>query len=140
MERVGGKVLAGKQYGGLVAHQAGRHQVVGEIVERSLVERLIDGVGGGPDHHRVAIRRRFDHARRTQHAAGSADVFDDDLLAEHLRQSFGDDPPEQIGAAAWNGTTIVTGRSGQVCAAAKLMLLPRNVKTERANDDVSHRS
>ena len=53
-----------------------------------------------PEHDGVAIGRRLRHARGADHAAGAADVLDDDLLAQHLGQPLGDNAGEHIGAAA----------------------------------------
>ena len=49
LQRIGGKVLAREQNGRLASHQPGRHEVDRKIIERGLVERLVDGVGGGSD-------------------------------------------------------------------------------------------
>src|SRR4029077_7368692 len=40
------------------------------------------------------------HARRTDHAAGAADILDHDLLTQHFGQPLGDNPPEQVRATA----------------------------------------
>jgi hypothetical protein len=48
----------------------------------------------------VYVRRRLGDARRAHHAAGTADILDDHLLAQHLGEAPADDPAHDIGAAA----------------------------------------
>ena len=91
--------LARHQHGGLVGDQHDRREIGGEIVERVLVERLIDGVGAAAEHERVAVGRRLGDARRAHHAASTADILDDHLLAQHLGEAPADDPAHDIGAA-----------------------------------------
>src|SRR5262249_51944135 len=55
-----------------------------------LVERRIPGICRGGEQKRVAVRRRFcDHFCR-ERAAGAGSIFDDELLAEVLRQPLTD--------------------------------------------------
>ncbi len=71
-------------------------------------------------HKLVAVRRRVGDARGSGHPAGTADVFDHDLLAQHLGQARGEDAPDRIGGAAcgerhdqrdWPGRPILGWKS-----------------------------
>ena len=50
--------------------------------------------------HRIAVGRGAGGASGSDHAAGAADVLDDDLLAERLRHAVLDDARDRIGRAA----------------------------------------
>ena len=55
------------------------------VIERPPVERLVDGKGRAVgQQQRIAVGRRLGDPRRAGHAAGAADILDDDLLAERL--------------------------------------------------------
>ena len=88
---VGRKFIGGDENGRLVGDQHDRHKIFEQVVGRLLVERLVDGVGAGAHHDGVAVRRRLRDARGADHAAGAADILDDDLLAQHLGNLAGDD-------------------------------------------------
>jgi hypothetical protein len=94
------KVLARDQHRRLIGDQHHRRQIGGEIVERVLVERLVDGVGAAAEHELIAVGRGLRHPRRADHAAGTAHIFDDHLLAQHLGKPPADDASEHVGAAA----------------------------------------
>jgi len=72
------------------------------------------------DLERVAVGRRPDDARATRHAAGGADVLDDDRLAEELAHALRLDAGGRIDARRrpGTGTTRVRGRVGKSCALA----------------------
>src|SRR6266508_2961066 len=53
-----------------------------------------------PSTKLVAVRRRLDDARRAHHAAGAADILDDDLLTQDLGEPAPDNASEHIGTAA----------------------------------------
>ncbi len=58
------------------------------VVERLLVDGLVDGEDGAAREHRgVAVGRRLGDPRGAGHAAGAADILDDDLLAQKLAQA-----------------------------------------------------
>ena len=73
--------------------------------------------------HRVAVRFRIGDALRTGHAASTANVFDDDLLAEQFAHALGDNAADGVlrsaggerndhcNRACWE--ILGSGRSGQ---------------------------
>ncbi len=52
------------------------------------------------EQQRVAVRRGLGHAARAERAAGTADIFDHDLLAEILAHALRDEAGHGIGRAA----------------------------------------
>ena len=50
--------------------------------------------------HGIAVGRGTGGAAGSDHAAGAADVLDDELLAERLRHAVLDDARDRIGGAA----------------------------------------
>ena len=69
--------------------EADRREVRHRIVERPLVERLVDAVAAEiADHDLIAVRRRARDAERAGHAARAADVLDHHLLAEDFAHAL----------------------------------------------------
>ncbi len=71
---------------------------IGEaVVERTPVERLVDGEDGAArQQQRVAVGRRLGDALRPGHAAGAADILDDELLAEDLADARAEDARDGV--------------------------------------------
>jgi hypothetical protein len=90
----------GKSLRRLIGDQHHGYEIGREIVERSFVERLVDGVCPAAEHELVAVGRRLHYASRAHHSTGAADVLDDHLLAQDLGQAAADDASEHIGSAA----------------------------------------
>ena len=84
-----------------IDEQADRRKIGRGVVGRIFVERLVLGVGADiAQHELVAVRRGLRDARRAGHAAGAADVFDDDLLLQDLGKPRADDARDDVGGAA----------------------------------------
>jgi len=64
------------------------------------VERHVDGMRRGDQQHRVAIGRRTRDRLQGEIAAAAGAVFDDDGLAEPLRQRLSNQPRDDIGCSA----------------------------------------
>ncbi len=94
------QILAREQDRRLLGHESDGCQVIGKIVERALVQRLIDGIGGAAENELVAVRRGLGDTRRPHHAAGAYHVLDDHLLAQHFRKPLADEASQQIGPTA----------------------------------------
>ena len=63
-----------------------RHDVADEIEVELIVERCIDGIGGSVTQERVAVGGRAHDRLGADIAACAGPVFDDEGLAEPLRQ------------------------------------------------------
>ena len=101
LEIVDRQVLAHDQHRRDFGNQRDRREIGRRVVERPLVERLVLGVGADrAELDRVAVRRRLGDAQAAGHAAGAADIFDDDLLAEHFAHALPDHAAEHVGRAA----------------------------------------
>ena len=95
---VGGQIFAREQNKRRLRDQHDRREISRRIIKRGLVERLIGGVRAHiAEHELVAVRRSFRYAGAAGHAAGAADVFDNDLLAEQLGKARSKDPSDRIG-------------------------------------------
>ena len=95
---VGREILARDQDKRLIRHQSHRREVGRRVIEWSLVKRLVLGVG--PDiaeHELIAVWCCFCHAVGARHAAGAADVFDDDGLMKLAAQPISDDARDGVG-------------------------------------------
>ena len=69
-----------------------------------LVQRLALRVcSGSALHELIAVQQRFRDTVGTGRATGARDVLDHDLLAESLRHSLGEKPPENV---RWASGTI----------------------------------
>ena len=78
------------------------HRVIGQVLVDPLVDRHRRV---GRHRHRVAVGRRLLQCLKSDLAVGAAAVLDDDGLLQTLRQIFGDDAGDHVGAAAgrvWN--------------------------------------
>ena len=119
-KRVDRKILARDQHPRRVGEQRDVLEIGDCVVERLLVERLVDGENGAAgEEHGVAVGRRLGDAARAGHAAGAGDVLDHHLLAEDFAQARRENAPQRIDRAARGvGTTMVTARVGQSCALA----------------------
>ena len=81
------QILARDQHDRLLADQRDRCEVGQGVVERMLVERL--AIREGPraaEYELITVGHGLRHAACARHAAGTANVFDDHLLTEDLRQ------------------------------------------------------
>ena len=117
----GRQILARHQHLRRLGDQRDRREVGRRIVERLLVERLIVGMGAdaaererdsrraprAPPGWSRSCRRRRSHPRRSPAGRRSSE-----RRCARMRPMTSAPPP------AANGTTMVTGRSGQSCAAA----------------------
>ena len=80
--------------------QRDRLQVVQDVVIERIERRRADMAGPVADADGIAIRSRVNDASGRDGAAGAADGFDDDRLAERAPHRIGEDPPQRIGRAA----------------------------------------
>jgi hypothetical protein len=95
------QILARFQHQRHFGDENDRREIFGRIVERMFVQRLALRMGAdGAEHELIAVRLGIDDARRAGHAAGAGDIFDHDVLAEHLAHARRDDAAEHIGRAA----------------------------------------
>ena len=77
----------------------------GEIPARIIagigIEARIDGHGSGmPEHQRVPVGRAAGNRPRSHQSGAAGAIVDDDRLAEHARELFGDDARQRIDPAA----------------------------------------
>ena len=79
---------------------ADRLDVADEIEAQMLVKRGVDRITGVDEEQRVAVRRRGDDGLGPKIAAGAGLVFDDEGLAEMVRQPLRDQARGDVGAAA----------------------------------------
>jgi hypothetical protein len=101
LEAVGRQVLSRDQQDGRAGDQPDRREIGGGVVERLLVEGLIDRMGaGGGEQELIAVRGRLHDPGGADHAAGAADVLDDHRDAQLLAQARPDDASQDIAAAA----------------------------------------
>jgi len=101
LQIVGRQFVARDQQQRLLDHQRDRREVGRGVVERSFIERLILGEGvDAAEHELIAVGRRLGDTRDAGHAAGTADVLDDHLLAQHLRQARAENSRHGVGGAA----------------------------------------
>ena len=77
-----------------------RRDVANEVELQIGVKRGVDVVRGIDQQHRVAVRFRIDHRLGGDVVAGAGLVFDDELLAEPLRQPLADQARDDVGGAA----------------------------------------
>src|ERR1043166_8975557 len=81
LEVAGGKILSRNQDQRHLEDQRYRGKVRRGVVEGLRIDGLVDGVRSGrAEKDFIAIRRGLGDAGGTNHAAGAADVLDDDLL------------------------------------------------------------
>src|SRR3954454_2153892 len=73
-----------------------RRDVTEEIETEFLVQRRIDGVWRTNQEQRVAVGRRVHDRLGGDVAAGAQPVFDDEWLAEPLRQPLTDQPRQDV--------------------------------------------
>jgi hypothetical protein len=76
-----------------------RGEIAHRIVRR-LLQRRRHGKRARHEHHRVAVGRRLGARIRADHAAATAAVVDDDLLAEYFAQFLPDGARDDVGACA----------------------------------------
>jgi hypothetical protein len=71
------------------------------IVERKPEKRLAVGVSAGAaEHELIAVRRSLCHAGRPGHTPRAADILDDHLLAQELREARREYSTQHINPAA----------------------------------------
>jgi hypothetical protein len=101
LQIAGRKIVARDQHDRLVGHQRDRLEIGRCVVKRLLIERLVLRVGAEASQYElVTVGCGFGDAVCASHAAGSADVFNHDRLAELDAQAFRQDPRNRIGGAA----------------------------------------
>jgi hypothetical protein len=97
------------------AHEAGdRSDVAGEVDVAVVVERSTERVGRGGKEQRIAIRRCVDDGFEADIAAGARTIFDDDWLAEPLRQRLRHEPRNRVVGAAGSDADDQTNRLGWI--------------------------
>ena len=77
-----------------------RRQILQRVIGHFFVHRRIDRQRADTHQQRVAVRGCARHGFAADHGARARPVFDDDLLAEELRQLRRDDARRDVGAAA----------------------------------------
>jgi hypothetical protein len=87
------------QHGGGAAELADHGEVLDRIEGNLLVERRIDRMRRGRDHHRVAVGCRAGNEFGADHGRAARAVFDDDLLTEVLAEFGGKQPRQDVSAA-----------------------------------------
>ena len=96
-----GKILVDDQHQRQFGHQRHRRKIVGCMIERLFIKRLVLGMGtNGAEQEAVAIRGCFRHARRAEHAAGTADILHDNGLPEDLAHALRHGAAEHVGRSA----------------------------------------
>jgi hypothetical protein len=75
-------------------------EILQDVVLQVVVERWRGGLADVPDGQRVAVGRRLGDAGHADGAAGAADVFHDDLLAQRAAHGLADQSRHRIGRAA----------------------------------------
>ena len=100
-EVLGRQVLLDDEHHGIGAAEADRIEVLQAVVGQRFVERDVDRqrahVG---EQQRVAVRRGLGGLVDTDRAAGAADIFDDELVAERLAHALPQHAGQRIGRAA----------------------------------------
>ena len=97
----GGEILSSEDGDGCVGELADVLEVGEWIVGKRWVERGRRAVRAHlADEQRVAVGRGAGGPSRTRRAAGTADVLDDELLAERPRHVLEDDAGDHVGVAA----------------------------------------
>src|SRR5262249_16754484 len=116
----GGQILARDQERRLIGDQDHRRKIGGKIVERILVERLVDRIGAAAEHELIAVRRRLGPARRSDSPAPPtfSMITCWARISESRRPTMR--PSTSVPPPGANGTTMVSGRAGQLSAAAEL--------------------
>jgi hypothetical protein len=84
--RLGGERWVHHHDIGYAANARDRYDVTQEIEIQFVVERRVDGIRRADHEQRVAVGGRAHHCFRRDIAAGSRLVFDDERLAQMLRQ------------------------------------------------------
>ena len=79
---------------------ADRRDVAHEIESWVRIEHRVDDVRIGDEQQRVAVRRRANDRFGGDAVAGGAAIFDDERLAEPLRQYCSGQPRDDVGGAA----------------------------------------
>jgi hypothetical protein len=83
-----GEVLAREQNERRLGDQDHRCEIGRGIIKRIPVERLIGSMRTHiAQDEQVPVRRGFGHTRAADHASRAADILDDDLLAQEIRNS-----------------------------------------------------
>jgi len=101
MQVAGRQVVARNEHDRLLDYQPDRRKIGCGIIERFLMQRLVLRMGSRGAHHElIAVRCRLRDAVCADHAAGPADVLDDDLLAQDVRERLAQDSGDDIGRAA----------------------------------------
>ncbi|MEI8150788.1 MAG: hypothetical protein WCG92_04235 [Hyphomicrobiales bacterium] len=95
-----GKIRPCEQHRRLVRDQHHGHEVGAQIVQRALVKRYVDSVGGAADKYLIAVGLRPCDARGANHAAGPGDVLDDHLLTQDLSEPLAENAGENVGASS----------------------------------------
>ena len=91
-----------------------RREVAREVEVEPLVERAVDGVGGGADQDGVAVGRRVDDAFGRDVAAGARLVLDHELRAEPLGEPLADQARQHVGRPAGRKSDDELHRPGRI--------------------------
>jgi hypothetical protein len=82
-----GQIFACDEHNGLLDDQCDWRKIGFEVVERILVERLVQCHEGAAEYELGAVGRGFRHATGARHATRTADVLEDDWLAQKLGEA-----------------------------------------------------
>jgi len=100
-QRAGRDTGPGGQDQRLLRHQGNRRKIGRGVVRRLLVDELHLGIGRlAAEQQLIPVGIGARDPRRAGHAAGTGNVFDDDLLAENVRQSGCVDTSQRVVDAA----------------------------------------
>src|SRR5262249_56656169 len=92
-----GEILAHDEEQRLLDDQGDRREVGCGVVERVLVQRLVDRMGArAAEHELIAVRRSFGYAGCSGHAAGAADVLDDNGAPKTVGKPRTEDTAEDV--------------------------------------------
>ena len=95
------QILARDQRDRRFGKKSNRREILGGVVKRLLVKRLVLRVrADARQDHVVAVGRGIRDALAAIHAAGAADIFDHHLLAEHLAHARREHAPDRVLRAA----------------------------------------
>src|SRR5262245_20122231 len=96
-EVAGREILADDEEQWLLDDQGDRREVGRGVVERVLVERLVDRMSARTaEHELIAVGRSLGHAGCSGHAAGAANVLDDNGAPKTVGKPRTEDTAEDV--------------------------------------------